>query len=388
MRLEFSGQPYRTWASGGSFLGTALQDPDIDRFLIVTAWVRSSGISQLAPALQAARRRGAKVEALVGIDLNGTTRQGLELLRKSSSSVHVVHDPSGRTFHPKLYLALGPRRGYVLVGSNNLTAGGLGHNYEAAMLLHIDPLRESDFVGEIDDYVRRLINDKPICKRLTPAILRRLDDEGWLSDEETDRRHRGEDRTSKPASKAGSAPLFTASKEAKRTSERGRTAGGPPVGSSQSSRSASKQKLARMASAPDTWSKRLGPGDAQRLTTGHLTHRLRLTPPPRQADPGRFFRDVFFGQENWTRMKDGNGRNIDVVEMTFEVSIDGQRVGPTQLEVTYAKHRDAKSRTTTDLSWGPLMQRLRARDHTHWYVLIERDVSGAFGLRLMRSRPV
>jgi hypothetical protein len=47
--------------------------------------------------------------------------------------VHVVHDPGGRTFHPKLYLVEGPARATLLVGSSNATAGGLYFNFEASL---------------------------------------------------------------------------------------------------------------------------------------------------------------------------------------------------------------------------------------------------------------
>ena len=43
-----------------------------------------------------------------------------------------------------MYLALGERVGYALIGSNNLTAGGLWHNYETGVVAIFDPRRSPE----------------------------------------------------------------------------------------------------------------------------------------------------------------------------------------------------------------------------------------------------
>jgi hypothetical protein len=120
---------------------------------------------------------------LVGIDLKGTSWQGLELAREKFHSVHVVHDPGGGTFHPKVYLASGPRIAYALIGSNNQTRGGLVFNYEAALGCVFDPSQSPGLAEQIAIYASELRKDRAICKRLTAAFLRRLRDRGLLDDE-------------------------------------------------------------------------------------------------------------------------------------------------------------------------------------------------------------
>ena len=66
-----------------------------------------------------------------------------------------------------MYLAIGKGVGYALIGSNNLTAGGLWHNYETAVLATFDPARESEISEGMQGYASRLLEDKAICKRVT-----------------------------------------------------------------------------------------------------------------------------------------------------------------------------------------------------------------------------
>jgi hypothetical protein len=175
----FIGQPYRRWPSGQSYVATALRDPRVTRLQIVSAWVRATGLKLLMPQLDAFRARGGRSEMIVGIDLKGTSWQGLALAREKLDSVHVVHDPGGGTFHPKVYLASGPRIAYALIGSNNQTPGGLVFNYEAALGCVFDP-SQAELADDIAAYVAQLRSDRAICRRLTATFLRRLRDRGLL----------------------------------------------------------------------------------------------------------------------------------------------------------------------------------------------------------------
>ena len=261
VELKVLGQPYRDWPSGESFVSTALRDPGVTRLLVLTAWVRESGLRALVPGLQELSARGGRVDMIVGVDLKGTTRQGLELAKKHADRLYVVHDPAGRTFHPKLYLAVGDDRGYALIGSHNLTAGGLSFNYEGSLACVFDPRREPEIAGGIDAYAAKILGDRSICRRVTADALRQLIAEKWLADEATDRKHRDEDRTHKPPTREGGGgpPLFSASNVEKRTRTLPRGGAAPRPRASRATR-------ARMAVAPDTWSKQLGKGEAQRLT--------------------------------------------------------------------------------------------------------------------------
>ncbi|MCJ7504449.1 MAG: phospholipase D family protein [Acidobacteriia bacterium] len=88
-------------------------------------------------------RRGGQVEIVAGLDEGITTRQGLELLNRYSTTAYVFMNPAA-TFHPKVYLFEIPHtRATAFVGSNNLTAGGLYTNYEMSLGVDLD-LRTGD----------------------------------------------------------------------------------------------------------------------------------------------------------------------------------------------------------------------------------------------------
>ena len=81
---------------------------------------------------------GAKGELLVGVDLP-THPDAIAVLLTvqrefaSQFSLKYFRSPAAKWFHPKLYIFV-PRRGRrrALVGSSNMTAGGLKNNYEAS----------------------------------------------------------------------------------------------------------------------------------------------------------------------------------------------------------------------------------------------------------------
>ena len=266
--LQVLAQPYRESAAGQTFITNALEDEKVTEVLILTAWVRESGMDLIAPALDVLRARGGTARLLFGVDLKGTSRQGVALAQKHFSDLYVVHDPS-RTFHPKIYLALGARVGYALIGSNNLTAGGLWHNYESAMLATFNPRSGPGYCRRREGYVRKLLDDDAICKRLTRRVVQRLEDEGRLADEASDRRHRVEDRASRRQQRGrGPAPLFTSSQVEKRSRP-------APVRSAPARRRIPSRSRRQLATSIDSWWKK--------LTAGMRSVRRR--PPDREHHP-------------------------------------------------------------------------------------------------------
>jgi len=80
-------------------------------------------------------------ELIVGIDHRGTSKEGLEDLLVgvgASGRVVVFHNPIASTFHPKVYLFRSDTKAEVLIGSGNLTEGGIFTNYEASIHFDLD----------------------------------------------------------------------------------------------------------------------------------------------------------------------------------------------------------------------------------------------------------
>lgn len=389
MEVRFVGQPYRDTPCGASVLSETLADPSINRLLVITAWVRQSGVDLIAPDLRALLDRGGEVELFVGVALHGTTLQGLEAVSQLGAKVWVVHDVESGTFHPKLYVATGESNGYALIGSNNLTAGGLSFNYEAALGVSFITTKTPRFVEEAESFRCRLLEDKEICHELTPAFLRRLERDGWLADEVRDRKHPQEDQARRRVGQpSGARPLFGRSKFNKRSrppvrAERGQASmSGVDQGAAKPS-----SRRRKLALAPDAWSKQLGSGDAQRSPEGNLTGVVRLTPPREVADRSRFFRRVFFRDEHWRVRRDLHGNRLEVARLKVSARIDRRDLGEAEIEIDYGAYRNVRGRATTVMHWGELMPEVLKQDVTGYYLLIERS-RDAYQLTLSPNEPV
>lgn len=115
-------------------------------FRAAVAFVKHSGVKHVAAQLAAFAKAG-KVEIIVGIDHQGTSYEGLDgLLRAASPNGRVVvfHNRLRYTFHPKVYLFKSATHAEVVVGSGNLTEGGLFTNYEASLRLGLDLAKPED----------------------------------------------------------------------------------------------------------------------------------------------------------------------------------------------------------------------------------------------------
>jgi len=177
MKLRFLGQPivdFGGWTS--DWLTAALESSDVTFLEVATAWLRSSGISPLSRQLRDFSARGGSTSLLVGIDQGGTTRQGLATALDVFQSVRIYHEPGARSFHPKVLLAYGVRQAHVLIGSSNLTAGGLFNNYEAsfAAVLDLNEIEDRQVFESVRSWLRQLSSDSDSCKILDKDLLQKL----------------------------------------------------------------------------------------------------------------------------------------------------------------------------------------------------------------------
>jgi HKD family nuclease len=109
-------------------------------FRAAVAFVKRSGVRHIANALKEFCAR-ARVQISVGIDLGGTSAEGLKALLDSlqgTGNIWVFHNDNNSTFHPKVYLFKKDNQADILVGSGNLTEGGLYTNYEASLSMSLD----------------------------------------------------------------------------------------------------------------------------------------------------------------------------------------------------------------------------------------------------------
>jgi HKD family nuclease len=188
MNIEYISQPFLPedqWL--GHHLRALLmgEEGHFDRFIASVAFIKFSGISRIYSALEAFRNAGGQSVVISGIDHRGTSKQGLTFLREVVDQVFIYHDesPERRTFHPKLYLfEQTNQRAIIIVGSGNLTAGGLFTNYEAHIRIELnltdDPQNDEDraFFESVLDKLRVLQDTSSSCvQELTDETFTRIE---------------------------------------------------------------------------------------------------------------------------------------------------------------------------------------------------------------------
>lgn len=111
-----------------------------ERFRAAVAFVKRTGTRHISAPL-AAFSRSSQVEIIAGIDHGGTSSEGLQDLLDAVSPtgrIVVFHNRLPYTFHPKIYLFKSSDKADLVVGSGNLTEGGLFTNYEAGIHILLD----------------------------------------------------------------------------------------------------------------------------------------------------------------------------------------------------------------------------------------------------------
>ena len=178
---------------------------------IAVAWVRASGIAHLTPSLTRFLENGNHLKVVVGIDLDNTSKEGLEALlgleSRGAATVYVHHNEAGTIFHPKLYLFRNAVRATLIVGSNNITEAGLFRNTEAGLAIN---------VGVGDDVILSTLNaldawsdpSLGLARKLDIAFLTELVSHGYVKDEATVRAEMAARRSAAVPKGAPSKKLF------------------------------------------------------------------------------------------------------------------------------------------------------------------------------------
>jgi len=114
----------------------------------MSAFASRGGVGAVAPLLDVFLAQGNTLEVIVGVDRNGTDRGALRHLHAllhaypAQCKVSVFTAPArGSIFHPKLYIYNGPKHLSAVIGSANLTGGGLGSNFESLIYYSACPRR-------------------------------------------------------------------------------------------------------------------------------------------------------------------------------------------------------------------------------------------------------
>ena len=192
--MELMNQPF----SGqlGDRLIELLDSADYHTLNVAVAFAKNSGVLRVKDAFSHFRERGGSVNVYVGVDLGGTSYEALTTLRLHTDSLNVIHSERGQTFHSKIYQFSGEKSGLLVVGSHNLTAGGLWMNFESSVHIPIDGEKaaEAKMSKEMGDYFQELAGLATSFMPITSQDeIERLLDEGYVTKEVADRVRRASD---------------------------------------------------------------------------------------------------------------------------------------------------------------------------------------------------
>ena len=386
MKTTWIGQPlegFGGWTA--DWLRDTLADPRVTRLRIAVAWMKRSGLSRISPFIRQFHQAGGKSEVIVGIDEGGATKEGLEDTLQLFDHAYVFHDPGRRTFHPKVYLASGNDVAALIVGSNNLTAGGLYSNYEASVVCETDFTEDGDrsFFEILDAWFETLLGESELCLPLTVELISLLvADPRYRIGTEGARKRRREDSDSVTTDTLDNS-LFGQGRAKKKGLPRRNTATVRRLPGTARAPAARRGRRLQVQRALE-WSKVMTRSDAQQPpnASSAVTGNLRLTQAGNPIDQKTYFRRAMFGSARWRAHATSRGVREEA-QVPFEVTIAETRHGMIDLRVDHADYRVAgQNNAPTWLHWGSLMPILRQADFTGRRVRLSRLSDGHHTLEI------
>ena len=360
---------------------------DIQRVVLSVAFVSESGVQQIEAKLKG---HGAQLRVFAGIRNDITSHQGLARLHSIPGSTLYVVDTGARNvlFHPKLYLVRGKARARLVIGSANLTLGGLNNNIEAGMMLDFDLDDDADtaVVDGIEATLAALPAEYPshIAKISVVPELDALLASGRLIDEMALPPPRpkaavgaaGADDAIPPI-KLKVPPIHRVIAKAaalpkKAAAPKPAAPGGAPPG----------VIVASAAYEPVWQSKPLSrrsltiPTGANSNPTGSTTLGKGLL---KDIDPVSYFRKEIFGHLAWEKYNNRAGNVAERVDAQFDLILKGLLVGRFTLTLRHSLTRAAAAaedkNLPTELSWNDARQFIKRDDLIGRTMTLNRDVN-------------
>jgi HKD family nuclease len=344
--------------------------PSIERVIVSVAFVNRSGTELLEKQLN---EHGAKTQAFIGIRNDITSSQGARHLLDMGVSLYCV-DTGSRSvlFHPKLYLVKGATHARLVIGSANLTIGGLHNNIEAGLVVELDlnNVDEKALVESIEKEFDALAKDYPehIVPIANPTQLDALVATGRLIDEMTTSPPRPACLATSPTSdtvpriKLKVVPLRRALIAAKKAAKPA-----APAPAAKKAAHAKKAAAAPVAPLPApgvayelVWeSKALTrrdlniPDGTNTNSTGSISLDKGLLPA--DIDHRHYFREEILPELSW---RPSRTETVEEAYAKFHLVLRGISYGEFDLRIAHTKGTTSaaykQKNAMTRLSWGPL----------------------------------
>ena len=285
----------------------------------------------------------------------------MELLLSAVSDqgeLWVFHNNNPSTFHPKVYLFSSDHQALLVIGSGNLTEGGLYTNYEVGAVAELNFSIEEDqrLLQEVNAFMDDLLGQSDLVVELSHDLLAALAEQGYVVSEERSRDDAAEE-TPEPTEEGPDATDSLFARAGVRAAPRPPTPSSPRV-----QRHAGEQHEAHPPEIQRgmlLWRKELSNTDAHRQT-GNVTGvvrlssaRFRVNGQPVQSSV--YFRHTIFVGFHW-EVTQGDPFQ-EATHVQFRVLVLGDDWGEHQLRVSHQPSRVAnQGNVATVLHWGDLTQ--------------------------------
>jgi len=357
--------------------------PDITQVILSVAFVKESGVRQIENELKA---RAKDVIVFAGVRNDITSYQGLVLLHSIIGSKLYIVDTGSRNvvYHPKLYLGRGKSQARLMVGSANLTLGGLNNNIEASVMLGLDLTDPDDksLVDSVETQLTALPSSYPL-NVMKVSSVGELDDmlaSGRVVDEGASSAPRpvASTRTTGagdtvPLMKLKRTPIRRGIPKHGRATKKAK--GSKFVTPTKPSATAPAHGLATVGTEFElVWeSKPLKrrdlniPDENNTHPTGSMNLDKGLLPD--EVDHRHYFRDEVFSALTWS----SRSGTVDETSAKFRLIVKGVNHGEFDLSIRHTNSTTSRAykqhNAMTRLSWGPM------RKHVAWPDLIGRTLS-------------
>lgn len=339
---------------------------------VMVAWAKMSGIRLLEPWLRDFASRGA-VEFVVGIDSGGATREALLALLGITDEVFVAYDPTGGTYHPKAYRLAGDTAAHLVVGSSNLTRGGLLANYELSLAYDYDP-SDPSAAGRAFESYREAVKSDATTARLTVELVAQLVVAGIVPTEAEARRARTYTDRARP--------ILDHLPFAKSTRSRSRAIPVPRLPA------LSVPPPATAAGNHFVWFRSIAaPSNSGQPNPGsNTTGALRLVKAGANLDQTEWFREVLLGNLDWS-VTNPSRPTREWAESTVSVYVGRDYLGERTFRFSHDPIREAgQGNFTTDVKWGTFAAELPEITRRFPWVVLE-QIDGELRIRFEATEP-
>lgn len=379
MRISFLGQGFEGQSinSVGNHLVKYLGLSCFYSFTGISAFASESGVYGLSGYLNIAQHNFRSINLIVGIDLEGTSKEALEEILALNINSYIFYQREQPVFHPKIYLFEGANDFKIILGSSNLTRGGLFTNVESSLLIEFDSADTEGLalLAELKGYYSSLFDfsDSNLFK-ISASIIADFYSTGIIPDEVT-RRNNYHKKVNASTSTSSALPNAlaiqnrTTAKVPASFPSKLRTGGSrhvTPPATSPTPPIPATSSIQPVINPPTTrilvWQKlTLSQSDAQSVPAGtNGTGNLKLSQARFKVNGvlinhDSYFRTQVFQNLSWARTKPTSATYEETI-CNFDITILGISYGIQPIKLSYDTIRISNQRNTPSwLHWGNVL---------------------------------